>query len=153
MSIAIAIHLLAALIWVGGMFFAYMVLRPVAGSLLEPPVRLTLWSQVFSRFFPWVWGAIVVLLGSGYHMLFSFFGGFAGAGVHIHIMHGLGWLMILIFLHVFFAPRKRLAQAVADQRWPDGAKSLAQIRILIGINTVLGLIVVGIASGGRYFVN
>ena len=153
MSFLITLHLLAALIWVGGMFFAYMVLRPVAGSLLEPAQRLTLWSQVLSRFFPWVWLSIALLLGSGYAMLFQFFGGFAGAGVHIHIMHGLGWVMILIFLHVFFAPRKRLARAVAEQRWPDGAKSLAQIRILVGLNLILGLVVAAIASGGRFFIH
>ena len=46
MAIAIALHLLAAVIWVGGMFFAYMALRPAAASLLEPPLRLPLWSQV-----------------------------------------------------------------------------------------------------------
>ena len=49
---ALAIHLLLALLWVGGMFFAYLVLRPVAATELEPPQRLPLWRGVFSRFFP-----------------------------------------------------------------------------------------------------
>lgn len=48
------IHLLAAIVWVGGMFFAYMVLRPAAVEVLEPPARLRLWNVVFRRFFPWV---------------------------------------------------------------------------------------------------
>ena len=52
--LAITLHLLAAVIWVGGMFFAYMALRPATGSL-EPSIRLTLWSQTLKRFFPWVW--------------------------------------------------------------------------------------------------
>ena len=58
MGIALLLHALAAVVWVGGMFFAHMALRPVAASLLEPPQRLALWVGVFSRFFPWVFVAI-----------------------------------------------------------------------------------------------
>ena len=78
MTILVALHILAAVVWVGGMFFAYMVLRPSAGPL-EPPARLALWQRVFGRFFPWVWASIAVLLISGYTMLFVHFGGFAAA--------------------------------------------------------------------------
>ena len=81
MPLAITLHLLAAIIWVGGMFFAYMALRPVAGSLLEPPVRLKLWTQVFSRFFPWVWLTVLVLLITGLWMIFGVYGGMAKAGM------------------------------------------------------------------------
>ena len=60
-SIAIALHTLSAALWVGGMFFAYQILRPVAAGQLEPPARLRLWSAVFSRFFPWVWLFVLLL--------------------------------------------------------------------------------------------
>ena len=150
MSIALTLHLLSAIIWVGGMFFSYVILRPVAGQLLEPPVRLTLWSNVFKGFFPWVWVAILVLFVSGYWMVFNAFGGFKGAGTHIHIMHGLALLMTAIYLHLFFAPRKRLNRFVADQDWPAAGKQLAQIRVLVGINMVIGFVVAAVGSGGRY---
>jgi len=42
MVVAIPLHFLATVIWVGGMFFAYMALRSVAASLLEPAQRLPL---------------------------------------------------------------------------------------------------------------
>ena len=45
MAIAITLHVIAAILWVGGMFFAWMVLRPVAAGQLEPPARLTLWRN------------------------------------------------------------------------------------------------------------
>lgn len=32
MSLALALHVLAVVVWVGGMFFAYMTLRPVAAE-------------------------------------------------------------------------------------------------------------------------
>jgi len=89
MALLVALHVLAAVVWVGGMFFAYMVLRPAAGPL-EPADRLPLWHRVFGRFFPWVWASIVLLLISGYGMLFRGFGGFAGAPLHVNVMQGIG---------------------------------------------------------------
>ena len=151
MALLIALHVVSAVIWVGGMFFAYMALRPVAASLLEPPVRLTLWVQVFAKFFPWVWVAVALLLGTGLWMTFGIFGGMKFVGIHVHIMLLLGLIMMLIFAHVYFAPFRRLRQCVAAQDWPAGATRLAQIRKLIAVNLSLGLLVVIIASGGRFF--
>ena len=150
MALALALHLISAVIWVGGMIFAHQMLRPVAASQLEPPQRLMLWVGVFRRFFPAVFASIAVLLASGYWMVLSFYGGFDAIGMHVHLMIWIGYLMMLIFLHVFFAPFRRLKRAVAAEDWPAGAKSLAQIRVLVGINTIIGLVVVAIASGGRY---
>jgi uncharacterized membrane protein len=133
------------------MFFAYMALRPVAATVLEPPQRLTLWAGVFGRFFPWVWGAIITILASGYWMLLGPFGGFANAPVFVHIMNGLGLIMMLIFMHVYFAPYQKLRKAVAAQSWAEGGKALAQIRVMVGINTLIGVTTVLIAAGGRYF--
>ena len=83
-------------------------------------------------------------------MLFSYFGGFAGAGLHIHIMHGGGILMIMVYLHVFFAPYRRLRHAVIIQDYPLAGKQLNQIRRMVGINILLGLLVITVGSAGRY---
>jgi uncharacterized membrane protein len=150
MAFALTLHILAAVIWVGGMFFAYMALRPVAATLLEPPLRLTLWSRTLARFFLWVWGAILILPATGYWVVFDVFEGFANAGMHVHVMQATGWVMIAIFLHVYFAPFRRLQRAVRAGEWAAGGKQLAQIRRFVGINLVLGLFTVVTATGGRY---
>jgi uncharacterized membrane protein len=150
MSLAIALHMLAAAIWVGGMFFAYMALRPVAASQFEPPQRLPLWRDVFGKFFPWVWVSVIVLLASGYWMAFKLFGGFATFPLYVNIMNGLGILMVLLYMHVFFAPYRRMKQAIAAGDFPTAGAKLAQIRMIIGVNLSLGLIVIAVASGGRY---
>jgi uncharacterized membrane protein len=67
-------------------------------------------------------------------------------------MQGLGIIMMLLFLHLFFAPYRRLQTAVAAQDWPVAAKQLNQIRIIVATNLLLGLIVVIVAAGGRYLV-
>ena len=149
MSIALSLHLLSAVIWVGGMFFAYVCLRPVAARLLDPPVRLTLWRGVFNNFFGFVWVAIVLLIATG-HWLIALYGGMASIGKHVHIMLGLGYIMFLIYGHLFFAVFKRFKMAVAISDWEDAANRLALIRKMVGINLLLGLIVVVVASGGRF---
>jgi uncharacterized membrane protein len=128
-------------------------LRPVAASQLEPPLRLALWAGVFARFFPWVFVSIAVILATGLWMVFAVFGGFSAVGLYVHLMWWLGIIMMLIFLHVYFAPYKRLRAAVAAEDWPAGGKQLAMIRVMIGINLSLGLLVVAIASGGRILLN
>ena len=150
MSFSIALHLLAAVVWVGGMIFAHNSLRPAAVMVLEPPLRLELWVQVFRRFFMLVWISIAAILATGYWMLFSYFGGFAGAGTHIHIMHGAGLVMVAIYLHVFFSPYNRLKQAVIVQDYPLAAVQLNQIRQMVGINILIGIFVIIVASAGRY---
>lgn len=148
MGIAVTLHVLGVVIWVGGMFFAHQCLRPVAADQLEPPQRLALWVGVFGRFFPWVWIVIAAVLATGLWMMFV--GGLVKAGLYVHAMFGLGLIMIAIFMHVFFAPYKRLKRAVAAQDWPAGGKSLSQIRVMVGVNTIIGVITIAIATAGPY---
>jgi uncharacterized membrane protein len=149
-TIALVLHSLSAVVWVGGMFFALMALRP-ATAPLEPGPRLELWSRVLSRFFAWVIAAIVLLLASGYGMIFGAFGGFHGIGLHVHVMQGIGILMILLFFHLYFAPWRRFRAAVARQDNPAAARQLGQIRAIVTINLILGLITVAVGSSGRYW--
>ena len=149
-TVSLILHTLSAVVWVGGMFFAHQVLRPAA-VLLEPGPRLTLWSRVLGRFFAWVFAAIVLLLLTGYAMIFGLYAGFAGIGLHVQLMQGIGILMVLLFLHLYFAPWRRFRAAVARQDWAEGGRQLGQIRTIVTINLVLGVIVVAIGSSGRYW--
>jgi uncharacterized membrane protein len=149
-AIAVILHSLSAVVWVGGMFFALVVLRPASGPL-DPGPRLALWRRVFDRFFPWVFAAIVLLLASGFAMVFWVFAGFRGVGPHVHLMMALGILMMLIFLHLYFAPWKRFRAALAAGDNPAAAVQLNQIRILVTINLILGLVTAAIGSSGRYW--
>lgn len=144
------LHALSAVIWVGGMFFAYVVLRPSLGDH-APEQRLILWSRVFQRFFPWVWLAVILLPATGYAAIFIDFGGFAAAGLYIHIMQGIGLVMIALFLYLFAVPFQHLKKAVAGEDWPSAGKSLAVIRRIVGANLHLGLINVAIGASGRFW--
>ncbi len=150
MGIAFGLHILFAVLWVGGMFFAYVCLRPAA-SALDAATRTQLWAATLGRFFPVVLLAVPVMLASGLYMV-SVEGGMADAGLRIHLMLGIGVLMMLLFLHVFFAPFQKLKRAVAANNTAQAVASIAQIRKLVAVNLSLGILVVLIASGGKYLI-
>ena len=136
-KMAATLHLLGVVIWVGGMFFAHMALRPAAAERLQPPQRLPLLHAVLTRFFRWVWLAVVCILASGYWMFFVLYGG--QAGLYVHAMQGLGLLMAGIFVFIFLIPYRRMGAALAAADIPGAAKHLALLRRLIGLNLLLGL--------------
>ena len=147
---ALILHTLSAVVWVGGMLFAHQMLRPAA-AMLDPRPRLLLWSGVLGRFFAWVIAAIVLLLASGYTLVFAVFGGFARVGLHVNLMQGIGILMMLLFFHLYSAPWRRFRRAVDREDWAEGGRQLGQIRTIVTINLVLGVIVIAIGSSGRYW--
>lgn len=147
MIVSLFLHILSVVVWVGGMFFAYMALRPVAASVLEPPQRLTLWAGVFDKFFPWVWASVLLILLTGLHLLMALGG--TAAPHYTWTMLVLGIAMMLIYAHVFFSPYKKLKRAVAEQNWKAGGAALALIRRLIGINLSLGLLTIAVVFVGR----
>jgi uncharacterized membrane protein len=148
--LALTLHILSAVVWVGGMFAAYVCLRPAAGKL-EAPQRLTLWRGFFAKFFPWVWASVVLLVATGYWMLVVYFGGFAGAPPYVNLMQALAWVMVLLFAGLFHGPWLKFKRAVDAGDWPAAGASLNQIRQIIAINLPIGLIVVIVGGTGRYW--
>jgi len=148
-AIAHILHVIAAVVWVGGMFFAYLVLRPSLGAL-DPPQRLKLWNDVLARFFLWVWVCVIGLLPTGYFMVFRKFGDFATAGIPVQIMQGTGLVMAVLFIILFSVPFQHFRLAVAKDDWERAAKQLAYIRGIVGINLLLGLITIVSAASVRF---
>jgi uncharacterized membrane protein len=147
MIVAEFLHILGITVWVGGMFFAYMALRPIAASALQPPQRLQLWVGVFRKFFFWVWLSVLLILASGLYMMALI----GKPPVYVMVMATLGIVMMLIFAHVFFAGYKRLKRAVAAADWPAGGAALGQIRMLVGVNLILGLVTIATGALGPLF--
>jgi uncharacterized membrane protein len=141
------LHILAIVVWIGGMVFAHFFLRPAAMQL-EPPQRIRLMHAALQRFFSAVLVSIGVVRVSGLGMIGRLAKETVQAGLPFnmplswHIMAGVGVLMVLIFGHIRFALFKRLSRAVAAKDWPAGGAALASIRTWVGINLGLGVAII-----------
>jgi uncharacterized membrane protein len=140
------LHLLAIIVWIGGMVFAHFFLRPAVAQL-DPPVRLRLMHEVLGRFFQVVLGVSLLALASGLWMLGRVAKDVVQAGGQFQmpwswtVMAALGTLMVAIFLHIRFALYKRLSRAVAAADWPAGGAAMGQIRQWVAINLTLGVVI------------
>lgn len=143
------LHLLAAILWVGGMAFAILVLRP-ALSVLEPPQRLALHAEVFRRFFLIVWHAMPIALLTGWLMLFGWHGGFAGAHWSVHLMNLTGLVMGTVFVVLWAGPYQAFRRALASGAAAEAAAAVNRVRLLITANLALGLLTSAVAGLGRY---
>jgi uncharacterized membrane protein len=148
-SLFYAFHVLGAVVWVGGMVFAILVLRP-ALAVLEPPQRLALHEAALKRFFLLVWHAMPILLLTGYLLLFGWYGGFRGAGWHIHVMHLTALLMAGVFLTIVTGPWREFRAARAQGNAAGAATQVDRIRQLVTMNLGLGLLTVVVAAWGRF---
>lgn len=144
MRIALFLHVLSDIVWVGGMFLAYTCVRPTAALVLEPPQRLKLWAGIFARFFPWVWACVALLIATGFHMI----GQLASVPAYVIAMTLIGLVMAAVFVYIVFVPYAQLKAAVAAQNWKSGGPALNRIRMLVGTNLTLGLINVTVAMLG-----
>lgn len=140
-------HLLAIVVWIGGMVFAHFFLRPATLALDLPP-RVRLLHDALGRFFKAALIAAVVVLASGVWMLgrVAKESVQAGAGFNMPlswtIMAVLGVVMVAIFGHIRFALYKRLSRAVSASNWTAGGAALASIRTWVAINLSIGVLII-----------
>jgi uncharacterized membrane protein len=144
-----AAHVLSAVLWVGGMGFAILALAPSLGTV-DPPQRLALLAGVFRRFFLVVWHAMPAVLLTGWALLFGWYGGFGGAGWHVHVMHLFGLAMAAVYLAVAFGPWRAMRSALAAGETAAAASAAGRVRRLVVLNLALGLATVAVAAWGRF---
>ena len=148
LAVLLMLHILGVVVWVGGMFFAYVCLRPVLAEQLDPAARLRLWRGVFARFFIWVWWAIALIAASGLILIAKH--GFANSPLNWHLMMASGTVMIAIFVFVAKFLYPVLCRAVDAEDWKVGGSALGRIRQMIGANLILGLLTIAIATMGNF---
>ena len=144
------LHVLATVLWVGGMMFAHFFLRPALAQL-DPPQRLRLMHEVLLRFFAAVGVAALLTLATGLWMIGRVAkqavqsGGSFAMPLDWTLMAVLGVLMVAIFGHIRFVLFKRFAVAVTALDWPAGGVALAKLRTWVAVNLALGVTVIVVA--------
>jgi uncharacterized membrane protein len=138
---------MGVVVWIGGLFFAHLALRPAALAL-APPVRLPLLEATLARFLPWAGLAVLAILASGGYLAMAA-GGFRAAGAAVQAMTALGLVMTLVYGYIVAGPYRAMRAAVAASRWEAAGAAMATIRRLIGLNLAFGLATIAVAVLGR----
>lgn len=146
LGVSLVLHQLASVVWIGGMFFAHVALRPTLKMTLEPPARIQVAVGVFRRFFPWVWVCVSVLWVTGTWISVSVLEGNVGA--HILTMAGIAGIMTLVFGYLYAMPYRRMRVAVEQESWRQASAEFARIRQLMAFNLGLGILTVVTAVFG-----
>lgn len=134
------LHVMGAIVWLGGVSFMLFALRPAAARLLAPPLRLPFIALSLGRFFKLVWSAIIILLLTGLAMLLGV--GMKNAPLGWHAMFGMGLLMFALFGHLYFGPFRRLKLAVSATDWPEAGRRVGQIATLAQVILALGVLAI-----------
>lgn len=149
LAIPLALHQIATIVWIGGMFFAHFALRPTIRQTLEPPARIQVALGVFRRFFPWVWASIVTLWISGLWIAIEVFQ--KTVGLHVHVMIGIALVMTLVFIYLYVVPYRKMRDSVEDENWRRASAKFSGIRKLMALNLVLGLTTATVAVTGPHW--
>lgn len=147
------IHVLAAVLWIGGNLILAMVIIPYFRQSLPPVQRIQLLTQIGKRFEPIVWGCVGVLFFTGIANIFFALDLTSPTAVPAAFMRTLLIKLLLFFvlviltaLHGFiFAPRLAAAIETLDpeiEELPPEIKSLrTRMSIVSSLMGVVSLLI------------
>ena len=146
-----ALHLLAIIAWVGGMFFAHFCLRPALAAQ-APPVRIGVMVETLRRFFAIVFAASLLAVGTGVWLMAGVASAVTNAGAALprawHAMAAGGIVMLAIYFYIRFVPYPNLLRSAGVSDWTRAAAALGRIRKLVAVNLTLGVLIVAVTQIG-----
>ncbi|GMR05329.1 MAG: hypothetical protein BMS9Abin24_132 [Thermodesulfobacteriota bacterium] len=74
LKIALFLHIISAIFWVGGMLFLVLVIAPYLKTLTDPRDKSKIFQVVGKQFRRWGWVAIITLLVTGPIILYKLYG-------------------------------------------------------------------------------
>lgn len=145
-ALALAIHVLAIVFWIGGVAMVTTVLLPAVRAFKEPGERLAFFEAVERRFARQARLTTLLAGASGFYMV-----------QRLHLWSGLGslaywWLWAMMLLWLLFTLVLFVAEPLFLDRWlerrarraPDGTFALVQrfhiVLLLLSVVTVLGAV-------------
>ena len=129
------LHVLSAIIWVGGMIAIRFAVHPSMQTIDEPKIRLGKTLMLMGKFFNIVIPFILILLLTAVILIFAM-----GKSPIIEIKENIWMIMAANFTWMYFKRRK--AQKLFDEgKLPEAKAVVALIpKLLLPINIGLGLI-------------
>ncbi len=141
-SLIVFLHVISAVLWVGGMLAIRFAVHYSMQELDDPKIKLGRTLETLRRFFNMVIPAILILLLTAIIMIIAL--GFKGTDLYSFvILKEIIWtIMTLIFIFIYIK-RNKAAKAFNNGDLPTAKNHLVPIaKYFIPINIVLGIIAI-----------
>jgi copper resistance protein D len=148
--IVVSIHVLAAMLWLGGMFFFALVGAPVMRKVEPPQLRALLFKQLGEQFRTIGWVSIAVLLVTG--LLNLYFRGvlngtlMSAAFWHTAFGRALAWkltaVITMLALQSFHDFKLGPAASRLATGTPEALRARSRAALLARISGVIGIVTV-----------
>ena len=159
LTITYWLHMLATVVWIGGLSALVLVVLPAAGSALDPEAYARLLGAAQQRLDPIGWFCLLVLVGTGlfqmsenpnYQGFLSIQGTWAAA---ILVKHLVFFVMISVSAWTTWGVlpvlrRAALLQAKGKDA-PDAARLQRRSLLLLRVNLILSVIVLALTALAR----
>jgi len=141
-SIIVFLHVISAVIWVGGMIAIRLAVHYSIQEIEDPKIKLGRTLENLRRFFNMVIPAIIILLLTAIIMIVAL--GFKGTPLYSFVIakEAIWTIMTIVFI-IIFIKRVRAQKAFNKGDFPLAKAKLQPIaNYLIPLNIVLGLIAI-----------
>ena len=141
-SIIVFLHVISAVIWVGGMIAIRFAVHYSMQNIEDPKVKLGRTLENLKRFFNIVIPTIITLLITAIIMIIAL--GFKGTALYnIVIVKEIIWTIMLIIFITIYMKRNKAQKAFDNGDFANTKKQLIPIATyFIPINIILGLVAI-----------
>ena len=154
LKLALFLHVISAIFWVGGMLFLVLVIAPYLMTIQDPAAKSKIFQVVGNQFRKWGWAAIITLLVTGPVILYLLYD-ISPSGIFDSGLHATGFgkalaikltlvtlLVISSLFHDFWiGPKSRTSRNLV--KW---ARIFGRTNLLIALFIVIFAVI--LRSGG-----
>ena len=142
--VPIVVHAIAAVTWIGGIFFAYTALKP-AEPVYTPEAKSKLWLKVYAVFVRWVGCSIAVMWLSCMAVVGMTEDPIGNMTKHSIGLLSLGSILTVTTLAVILGPWQRLNRQVEDRDFSAADQTVLRLRRYLMVNFILGIAMMAFA--------
>jgi len=145
------LHILAAVIWIGGMLFLSLIAVPVLRRVDSPLLRRDLFRAMAQRFRRLVWICIAILIPTGIVNVL-YYGNTAAGSPYMKVLHiKLGLVVFLVIMGLFhdFVIGPRAERAMSRDGLPPAGTDLLMVKLAPWVgrfNLLLGIVILLLAA-------
>lgn len=149
LKLALFLHIISAIFWIGGMLFLVLVIAPFLKTLADPKEKSRIYQIVGKQYRFWGWAAIITLLVTGPFMLLTLYPDhsmYAPNNDFGMAVTGKILLVTIIVLSSFFHDFLIGPRARSSPKYSTIARVFGRANLLIAL--LIALFAVFIRAGG-----